>query len=95
MMCVFSFVPLSFYFIGRIISVSCLTMEMEKARFASVGEMLSAWRCREPVYCIYPDLYREAARAFLDGFPGALTIDLNILQQAYQLIKIFINPGRV
>ena len=45
-------------------------MERETIRFASVGDMLSAWRPHEPVYCIYPDVYRETARAFLDGFPG-------------------------
>ena len=45
-------------------------MEMETVRFASVGDMLSAWRPREPVYCIYPHVYQETARAFLEGFPG-------------------------
>jgi ornithine decarboxylase len=32
--------------------------------------MLRDWRPREPVYCIHPDVYRETAHAFLQGFPG-------------------------
>ena len=32
--------------------------------------MLRAWRPREPVYCIHPHVYRGAAQAFLQGFPG-------------------------
>ena len=43
---------------------------METAGFASADELLFAWRPREPVYCIYPHIYRETARVFLHGFPG-------------------------
>ena len=32
--------------------------------------MLQAWRPSEPVYCIHPHVYREAARAFIEGFNG-------------------------
>lgn len=34
--------------------------------------MLRAWRPAEPVYCIYPQVYRDNTRAFLDGFPGTV-----------------------
>ncbi len=39
-------------------------------QFCSVGEMLKALRPVSPVYCIHPDIYRETARSFLQGFPG-------------------------
>jgi len=32
--------------------------------------MLREWHPREPVYCIYPHVYRDIARRFLSGFPG-------------------------
>lgn len=41
-------------------------------RFADVSEMLRAWNPPEPVYCLYPQVYREHTRAFLDGFPGTV-----------------------
>lgn len=42
----------------------------ERAEFSGVSEMLRAWGPREPVYCIYPHVYRATAREFLQGFPG-------------------------
>lgn len=38
--------------------------------FNDVEELLARMRPREPVYCIYPDAYLEAARRFTSGFPG-------------------------
>ena len=38
--------------------------------YGSVQEMLLARQPTEPVYCVYPDRYRETARHFLEGFPG-------------------------
>jgi len=38
--------------------------------YADVAELLSLERPREPVYCIYPHIYRAAARQFVAGFPG-------------------------
>jgi ornithine decarboxylase len=42
----------------------------DRPQFACVEDLLQAWRPREPVYCIYPHIYGEAAQAFLQGFPG-------------------------
>ncbi len=42
---------------------------MEK-HFNHVGEMLIRHQPVLPVYCIYPHLYREAAREFVREFPG-------------------------
>lgn len=50
--------------------VSSLFVDGARAQFSSVGEMLAAWRPREPVYCIHPHTYLETARDFLNGFPG-------------------------
>lgn len=39
-------------------------------RFSSVDEMLAAWHPTTPVYCIYPQVYRDTARSFVQEFPG-------------------------
>ena len=38
--------------------------------FKNVPEMLTTLQPRDPVYCVYPHVYREAAQEFLSGFPG-------------------------
>jgi len=38
--------------------------------FTDVGKLLSMECPKEPVYCIFPHVYRETAREFLSGFPG-------------------------
>ncbi|MDX1499729.1 MAG: hypothetical protein R3176_07525 [Woeseiaceae bacterium] len=38
--------------------------------YADVPELLRKLAPVDPVYCIYPHVYRAAARRFLDGFPG-------------------------
>jgi len=45
-------------------------MERDRPQFETVRDLLHAWRPREPVYCIYPQVYRETAQTFLQGFPG-------------------------
>ncbi|MBU6445051.1 MAG: type III PLP-dependent enzyme, partial [Alphaproteobacteria bacterium] len=40
------------------------------ARFASVEEVIERTRPVEPVYVLYPEKFRIAARRFLDSFPG-------------------------
>lgn len=45
-------------------------MDNARAEFDAVTDMLEAWRPPEPVYCIYPHVYRATAQAFLQGFPG-------------------------
>lgn len=39
-------------------------------RYDDVRAVLRALAPDEPVYCIYPRIYREEARRFLSGFPG-------------------------
>jgi ornithine decarboxylase len=43
---------------------------MTAKSFVSVAGMLQNSRPTAPVYCIYPDVYRETAKAFVAGFPG-------------------------
>lgn len=43
---------------------------MTTKSWTSVAEMLQSSRPVAPVYCIYPDVYRETAKAFVAGFPG-------------------------
>jgi len=38
--------------------------------YSDVSSLLLAEQPKEPVYCIYPHIYREIAAEFLEGFPG-------------------------
>ncbi len=40
------------------------------AEYSDVRSLLLGERPKEPVYCIFPHVYRETAREFLSGFPG-------------------------
>jgi len=39
-------------------------------QFTDVASLIRSQRPKEPVYCIYPHVYRETATEFLQGFPG-------------------------
>ncbi len=39
-------------------------------KFADVGYLLRTECPKEPVYCIFPHVFRETAKEFLSGFPG-------------------------
>jgi ornithine decarboxylase len=39
-------------------------------QFTDVASLIRSQRPKEPVYCIYPHVYRETAGEFLRGFPG-------------------------
>ena len=38
--------------------------------YKNVEELLLATDPHLPVYCIYPHVYQESTKRFLDGFPG-------------------------
>ena len=38
--------------------------------FSDVGDLLRTQCPKDPVYCIYPHIYRDTAKEFLSGFPG-------------------------
>jgi ornithine decarboxylase len=46
------------------------TTEINFRTCADVTELLSRERPPEPVYCIYPEVYRRTAQDFVAGFPG-------------------------
>ena len=39
-------------------------------QFNNVFEMLDELKPIDPVYCVYPHVYHETAKEFIDGFPG-------------------------
>ena len=41
-----------------------------REQYRDVTELLGDRQPRSPVYCVYPHIYREAARHFVNGFPG-------------------------
>jgi len=45
-------------------------MNVATEKFSDVGSLLRTERPENPVYCIFPHVYRETAREFLEGFPG-------------------------
>ena len=44
--------------------------DIELPRFASVEKLIERQKPNEPVYALYPEKFRIAARRFLDAFPG-------------------------
>ena len=45
-------------------------MSVATEKFSDVRSLLRTERPKNPVYCIFPHVYRETAREFLEGFPG-------------------------
>lgn len=45
-------------------------MDNKVEKFTDVGSLLRAERPKDPVYCIFPHVYRRTAKKFLKGFPG-------------------------
>lgn len=45
-------------------------MDHSIEKFSDVGSLLRSERPKEPVYCIFPHVYRRTAKKFLKGFPG-------------------------
>lgn len=43
---------------------------MNIENYADVADLLARESPREPVYCIYPEIYRRTAQDFVGGFPG-------------------------
>src|SRR5215469_6274075 len=44
--------------------------DIELPRFASVEKLIERQKPGDPVYALYPEKFRIAARRFLDAFPG-------------------------
>ncbi|HAC56965.1 type III PLP-dependent enzyme [Parvibaculum sp.] len=49
-----------------------MTSSGRQLRFASVGDVIRRLDPSYPVFCIFPDLLKERARTFVEGFPGTV-----------------------
>jgi ornithine decarboxylase len=63
--------------------------EREPNRFSSVRAMLDKWRPAEPVYCIYPQVYRQVARHFLKDFPGRVLYAVKANDEAAVIRELY------
>ncbi len=61
-------------------------------QFASVGDMLREQQPKDPVYCIFPHVYRESTRAFLEGFPGRVLYAVKANNDA-RVLELLIESG--
>ncbi len=60
--------------------------------FPSVPEMLASLRPRQPVYCIFPEKYRNTAREFLEGFPGRVLYAVKVNDDP-RVLKLLFEAG--
>jgi ornithine decarboxylase len=49
-----------------------ITGTNDELRFSSVAEVIERLEPSYPVFCIFPDILRARARAFVEGFPGTV-----------------------
>lgn len=61
-------------------------------QFASVRQMLREHRPRNPVYCIFPHVYRESTKAFLQGFPGRVLYAVKANNEP-RVLELLIDAG--
>lgn len=47
-----------------------MTSSEMQIRYASIGEVIERLEPSYPVFCVFPDVLRERAKAFVEGFPG-------------------------
>ncbi len=57
--------------------------------YHNVEELLLATDPQMPVYCIYPHVYRESTRHFLDGFPGRVLFAVKANNHPKVLAQLF------
>ena len=57
--------------------------------YQNVEELLLATDPQMPVYCIYPHVYRESTRHFLDGFPGRVLFAVKANNHPKVLTQLF------
>jgi len=60
--------------------------------YPSVAAMLTELRPTQPVYCIFPHVYTETARQFVDGFPGRAMYAVKAGSEPV-IIRIFADAG--
>jgi len=60
--------------------------------YTDIEALLSAERPTDPVYCIYPEVYLDAARSFVAGFPGRVLYAVKANDQA-EIIRLLHQGG--
>jgi len=60
--------------------------------FDSVAEMLDTLQPIDPVYCVYPHVYRETAEEFLSGFPGRVLYAIKANNDP-KVVRALVNAG--
>lgn len=60
--------------------------------FTDVGDLLRSESPKEPVYCIFPHVFRETAREFLEGFPGRVLYAVKANPDP-TILKLLIDSG--
>lgn len=58
-------------------------------RFSSIEEMVKALRPEQPVRCLHPQAFAEAAREFLTGFPGTTFYAVKSNPSPYALAQLY------
>ena len=61
-------------------------------QYPDVGTLLRQLRPSEPVYCIFPHVYRDSTRAFLQGFPGRVLYAVKANPEP-QVLDLLIEAG--
>jgi len=61
-------------------------------QFTDVGQMLREHRPNNPVYCIFPHVYRDSTKAFLQGFPGRVLFAVKANNDP-RVLKLLIESG--
>ena len=62
-----------------------MTTPSRELRFPSVAEVIRRLDPSYPVFCVFPDILRERARAFVEGFPGTVLYATKCNPHAYVL----------
>jgi ornithine decarboxylase len=60
--------------------------------FTDVGSLLRVEHPREPVYCVFPQIYHEKAKEFLSGFPGRVLYAVKANAEP-TVLKLLIEAG--
>ena len=61
-------------------------------QFPDVGDLLRSECPKDPVYCIYPHIYRDTATEFLKGFPGRVLYAVKANANP-TILKLLIDAG--
>jgi ornithine decarboxylase len=68
---------------------NCFEERVVTRTYKSVQELLLDRDPQSPVYCVYPHVYRDSTRRFLDGFPGRVLYAVKANNHPAVLKEIF------